>query len=119
MATTTIGDYDFPPANRQANYGDDWNIYIGWAQHLMYPCPSAYRVPPDIRLRDFLETMFRPDYMNHPDTPKLDFDQVEWTYEGKRWQPDLDKSLRDNGLEHMSYVSFRSPGLEGLHGVGN
>ncbi len=120
MPVKFIGDsYDFPAANRQENYGDDWNIYIGWAQHLSYPCPSAYRVPPDTVLREFMETMFKPDYAQHPDTARLDVDALEWTYEGRPWQPDPDKSLRENGLEHMAYVSFRSPGLAGLHGVGN
>jgi len=120
MPVKHLGEsYRFPPANREENYGGDWNIYISWAQHLMFSCPSAYRLPPDITLRDFMEQMFKPDYAQHPDTARLELEALEWTYEGRPWKPDLDKSLRDNGLEHMAYVEFRSPGLEGLHGVGN
>ena len=119
MPVKAIGDYNFPAANRVENYGGDINIYIGWDQHLMFPCPSAYRLPPSIKMRDFLEQMFRPDYVQHPDTQKLDFDKVEWIYEQKPWQPDLDKSMADNGVTHMSYIRFKAPGLAGLHGVGN
>ncbi len=119
MGVISIGPYDFPPADRAENYGGDWNIYICWEQHLLIPCPSAYRVPPDIRLRDFLEQMFRPDYSIHPECARLDFERVEWTYEDRPWRPDLDLSLRENGLAHMAYLKFRSPGLNGIDGTGN
>ena len=110
--------YDFPSENREERYGGDINFYIQWERHLMYACPSAYRAPVDMTLRDFLENMLRPDYASHPDTEKLDFDQCEWQFDQEPWQPDLDKSLKDNGVGHMAYLQFRSPGLEGLHGVG-
>ena len=72
-----------------------------------------------MKLRDFLEGMLRADYAAHPDTEKLDFDQCEWQFDQQPWQPDLDKSLKENGIGHMAYLQFRSPGLDGMHGVGN
>lgn len=119
MPVKSIGPYQFPAANREENYGGDWNIYVDWAQHLMFTCPNAYRIPPDMRLRDFLEQVMRPEVAAHPDTAQLDFARVEWTYEGKPWQPDLDLTLRENGLRHMAFLRFRSPGLDGLDGTGN
>ena len=120
MAIPHLGkSYDFPSANREECYGGDINFYIQWQRHLLYACPSAYRAPVDMNLRDFLEGLFRPDYSAHPDTAKLVFDSCEWQLDQQPWQPDFDKSLQENGIGHMSYVQFLSPGLEGMHGVGN
>ena len=120
MAMTHLGEsYDFESNNREAAYGGDINFYVQWEQHLMYACPSAYRAPVDMNFREFLENMLRPDYHQHPDTAKLDFDQCEWQFDQQPWKPDFSKSIKENGIGHMSYLQFRSPGLEGMHGVGN
>jgi phenol hydroxylase P4 protein len=120
MTVKHLGDsYDFPSANRAECYGGDINFYILWEQHLMYACPSAYRAPVDMTFRDFLEGLLRPDYAAHPDSVALDFDICVWQLDKQPWQPDLEKSFKDNGIGHMSFLQFRSPGLPGLHGVGN
>ena len=118
MATISIGEYKFPPADRVENYGGDINIYCCWEHHLLIPCPAAYRLPPDIRLIDFLEQMFRPDHNHHPDYAKIDYAALEWTLDGKPWAPRLEASLRENGVTHMSYLSFHAPGLDGINGDG-
>ena len=120
MTVKHLGDsYDFPSENREERYGGDINFYIQWEQHLMYACPSAYRAPKAMKLGDFLEQMLRPDYHQHPDTAKLDFAKLEWKHDQKPWQPDLEKSLEENGIGHMDYLQFKSPDLPGMHGVGN
>lgn len=111
-------EYDFPSANRLEGYGGDINFYIQWEQHLLIACPLAYRAPLDLCFRDFLESMLRPDYSAHPDATDLDFNNCIWKHDKQAWQPDLDKSLADNGIGHMSFIQFKSPGLEGMHGVG-
>ena len=98
MGMITIGDYDFPAADRVENYGGDINLYCCWEHHLLVPCPAAYRVAPDITLRAFLEEMFKPDHDHHPEIGQLDLATLRWTMDSKLWQPDLDKSLRDNGV---------------------
>ena len=113
------GAYDFPSSNRAECYGGDINFYVQWEKHLIVACPSAYRAPVDLVLRDFLETVLRPDYSVHPDAAKLDFERCEWRLDQQAWQPALDKSLADNGIGHMSFIQFSSPGLDGMHGVGN
>ena len=82
------------------------------------PCPAAYRLPPDISLGDFLTQMFCPDHKHHPEYSKIDYTTLVWTLDGQPWAPVLDKSLRENGVTHMSYLSFRAPGLDGLNGDG-
>lgn len=120
MAVKHLGDsYAFPSANAVEHYGGDINFYIQWQQHLLYACPSAYRAPPAMIFGEFLEQLFRPDYHAHPDTARLDFSQCVWLRDQLPWQPDLSMSLAANGIGHMSYLQFRSPGLEGMHGVGN
>lgn len=111
--------YAFPSANREEGYGGDINFYIQWERHLLYACPSAYRVPRAMKFRDFLEQLFRPDYGAHPDTARLDFECCTWQLDQQPWQPDLERTLEENGIRHMSYVQLRSPGLDGMHGVGN
>ena len=67
MPVKFIGDsYDFPCANQVENYGGDINVYVVWDHHLIYCAPNAYRLPPDMKLRDFLEQVFAPDYPQHP-----------------------------------------------------
>lgn len=120
MTVKHLGDhYDFVSENRAERYGGDINFYIQWERHLMYACPSAYRAPVDMTLRTFMEDLFKPDYAAHPDTAKLDIETLEWRLDQQPWQPDLDQSLAANGIGHMSYVQVRSPGLDGMHGVGN
>ena len=118
MATISIGEYNFPPADRVENYGGDINIYCCWEHHLLVPCPAAYRLPPDISLGNFLTQMFCPDHKHHPEYSKIDYTTLVWTLDGQPWAPVLDKSLRENGVTHMSYLSFRAPGLDGLNGDG-
>lgn len=111
--------YDFPCANQVENYGGDINVYVVWDHHLMYCAPHTYRLSPDMVFRDFLEQVFAPDYQQHPDTGKVDWDQGVWQLENEPWQPDLDKSFAGNGIAHNSFIRVTTPGLEGLHGVGN
>lgn len=120
MAVKFIGAaYDFPCANRQENYGGDMSLYMVWDRHLIYCAPNAYRVPPAMKFRDFLEQVFAPDYAQHPDVKKVDWEQGIWQLENAPWQPDLDKSLEENGIAHNSFIRVLTPGLEGMHGVGN
>ena len=120
MAVKFIGDsYDFPCANRRENYGSDINVYVVWDHHLIYCAPNAYRLPPDMKFRDFLEQVFTPDYSQHPDFGKADWEEGVWQLENQPWQPDFDKSFTENGITHHSFIRVTTPGLEGLHGVGN
>ena len=120
MAVKFVGEsYDFPCANRVENYGGDMNIYMVWDHHLIYCAPGAYRVPVDIKFREFLEQIFQPDYKQHPDVQKVNWDKAVWQMENEAWTPDLDKTLAENNIAHNSFIRVTTPGLEGMHGVGN
>ena len=53
----------------------------------------------------------------HPDFAKVDWAKAEWFKSGQPWQPDMAKSLADNGLRHKDVIRFRTPGLTGLSGT--
>ena len=118
MGMVTIGDYDFPCADRVENYGGDINIYCCWEHHLLVPAPAAYRLSPEMTLRLFIEQMFIPDHNHHPDMSHLDLGRLRWTHDSQPWDPDLEKTLTENGVTHMSYLSFYQPGLDGVKGSG-
>lgn len=119
MTVRHLGDaYEFPSANAAEHYGGDINLYIQWERHLLFACPLAYRVPPGMRFIDFLEQMLLPDYAAHPDTAALDFSRCTWQRDQQPWQPELAKSLADNGVGHMDFLQFRAPGLDGIGGTG-
>jgi phenol hydroxylase P4 protein len=120
MAVKFIGEsYDFPCANREENYGGDMNIYVLWDEHLMYLCAGTYRVPKDMKMRDFLEQVFTPERSQHPDMAKVDWDDAVWEFYDQPWTPELDKSFEENSVGHQSFLRFKTPGLAGLHGVCN
>ncbi len=120
MVVKFIGDnYDFPCANREENYGGDMNIYVLWDSHLMYQCPGSFRVPKNMKMRDFFEQIFSPDHVQHPDIEKVDWDNIVWQLSEQPWTPNIEKSFSENDVGHQSFIRFETLGLDGLHGVGN
>jgi len=119
MAVKHLGAYEFEAANRVENYGGVINLYVLWEGHLFFVCPLALPVDPGMPMRAFLSEVLAPCYQAHPDAADLDWERVDWTYEGEAWKPDLDRSLAENGLRHMSFLRFRtartgSLGIAGL-----
>jgi len=55
-------------------------------------------------------------YGYHPDFAQIDWAKAEWFKSGKPWQPDVEKSLAENGLKHKDVIRFRTPGLTGIKG---
>lgn len=120
MPVKFIGEsYDFPPANQMENYGGIMNVYVVWDHHLIYCAPNAYPMPPNVVFRDFVEQMLVPDYKQHPDVEKVNFEEGEWQLENEPWTPDFDKTMEENNIAHNSFIRVKTAGLEGMHGVGN
>lgn len=117
MSVKFIGEkYEFPAANRRENYGDDIVVYICWKHHVGFHTGApAYRISPETKLRDFLE-LVRSDYGVEPAAAKIVWEKAEWTYEGKPWKAQLDKTIAENGLSHMAFLWFRTPELPGWEG---
>ena len=58
-------------------------------------------------------------YGYHPDFARIDWRRVEWLRGGVPWEPDLDRTLEENGLGHKDVIRFRTPGLDGIGGSGS
>ena len=39
--------------------------------------------------------------------------------ENEAWTPDFELTLEENNIAHNSFIRVTTPGLEGMHGVGN
>ena len=117
MTVVAAAPYRFPVADVRENFPAPL-LYIGWDQHLMFCAPFCLPLPPDLPFDALLTQVLPGIYGAHPDFARIDWDQAQWTKAGQPWQPDLDKSLRDNGVTHMSYLSFYQPGLDGINGSG-
>lgn len=91
---------------------------LGWDQHLMYATPLCIPVPPDMPFGALIEKVLPQLYGQHPDFGKIEWGGVQWIKGGQPFTPDLAKSLKDNGVGHKDLLRLRTPGLQGLAGIG-
>ncbi|MCP3022967.1 phenol hydroxylase subunit P4 [Cupriavidus basilensis] len=119
MSVVSIGPYTFEPADREAVFHGNRLLYIGWDRHLLFCAPHCLPLPPSMRLRDVVENVLPGVYGYHPDFARIDWSRVEWLRGGEPWQPDLDRTLEENGLGHKAVIRFRTPGLDGIGGSGS
>ena len=119
MSVTSLGKYDFPPADAVENFHGNQLVYLAWDEHLMFCSPTAYPLPPEMPFRALVEQVITGTYGLHPDFAAIDWEQVEWLIDGREAHPDPDASLADNGIGHKSIVRFRTPGLNGIKGSGS
>ena len=55
----------------------------------------------------------------HTDFEKIDWDAVAWHLNGNSFEPNMDVSLIDQGIDHKSILRFATPGLNGIKGSGS
>lgn len=116
MATAAIGDYVFDPKDKVENFHGNKLLYIGWEDHLMFCAPLAFPFPETMPFKAVLEEVLPGAFGAHPDFEKIDWSAAEWFKSGSPWQPDYEKSLGENGLDHKDVIRFRTPGLAGING---
>ena len=54
----------------------------------------------------------------HPEWEQIDWSKVTWLLDGKPFQPQLDKTLQEQGIGHKSVLRFQTPELKGYKGAG-
>ena len=73
-------------------------------------------MPPSTTFRELVQGTLPGIYSAHPDFAKIDWGSAEWFLSGQAFQPDMDKTMAENGIGHKSAIRFRTPGLTGLQG---
>ena len=119
MAVAAVKEYQFAPADSVDKFHGNQLLYIGWEDHLLFCAPFAFPFPPTMRFGDILTAVLPGVYGYHPDFAQIDWSKAEWFKSSQPWQPDLDKSLAENGLKHKDVIRFRTPGLTGIKGSCN
>ncbi len=118
MPVSAIRPYRTQARDRAENFPGRQLLYVGWDRHLMFYAPLAFCLPHGTPFREVIDKCMAPVYGYHPDWARVDWTAVRWLKSGRPWQPDLDRSLADNGLAHKDVLRFQTPGLEGIGGSG-
>lgn len=119
MSVTAITpDYEKHVDYRDAlkNFHGNMLVYVHWEEHLSFCAPLAFPLPPAMPFAALVDEVIKPHYAAHPDAARTDWSKAVWMIDGQKKQPDLGKSLADNGMRHKSVVRFWTPGLNGYKG---
>jgi phenol hydroxylase P4 protein len=114
MTVTSTKHYEGVPRHPVENFGGNQINYVSWDHHLLFAAPFCLCPNPDMKLADFLEDIVNPLLAADPDAEKLDWHKVVWQKGLDSWQPDLDKTLRENGVGHKDLLRFKTPGMNSL-----
>lgn len=77
--------------------------------HLAHLIINAYCTDPAKQNSfTFLHTLGR-----HDDWAKIDFSKVVWLKSGQPFQPDMNKTLAEQGIKHKDALRLQTPGLNG------
>ncbi|MDZ7753461.1 MAG: phenol hydroxylase subunit P4 [Gammaproteobacteria bacterium] len=118
MSNTTPAGYEGTPLDKVENFHGNQLIYLDWEKHRMFCSPICVPVPPDAPFGIVCDDITPNAYGEHPDWQHIDWSEVQWTLDDEPFQPDMDKSLKDQGIHHKSVLRFYQPGLDGLEGTG-
>lgn len=116
MPVVALRPYEFAPADAHEKFHGNQLLYVGWEDHLLLCAPFCWPLPPSMPFQALLSNVFPGAFGLHPEFAAIDWSKAEWFKSGKPWQPQMDKSLAENGLKHKDVLRFRTPGLTGIKG---
>lgn len=111
-------DYTGEVMDRQANYGENILVYIGWDEHLLFCSAKTFPLPPTMTFADLKQGVLPEGFDQHPDFEHINWDEVQWVLNGETLHPSDDKTLAELGFDHKSLLRFKTPGLNGWKGTG-
>ncbi|MGB8736531.1 MAG: phenol hydroxylase subunit P4 [Rhodomicrobium sp.] len=100
----------------EKNFHGNALIYVHWEKHLSFCAALAFPLPLAMPFAAFVNEVVKPHYAAHPDASRADWSDVQWMIDGRRVNPQFDKSLAENGMHHKSLVRFWTPGFDGFRG---
>lgn len=118
MTVTANAPYAFTSHDRQEDFRGALLIYVGWNRHMMFASPYCWPLPPDMPFGALIEGPMAQAFGQHPDWAQVDWNKATWTCNGEPFRPDLGQSLAANGLPHKASLTFTTPGLDGIGGMG-
>lgn len=118
MAVRALREYKFEPLDQAANFSGARVVYAGWDGHMMFASPYAWPLPPDLPFVHFIAGPLTQAFSQHPDWARIDWTTAVWTKNGMPFAPDMERSIAENGLTHKDSLVFRTPGLNGIAGLG-
>ena len=118
MSYTTPPGYRGEPQDTVDRFHGNQLIYLDWEKHRMFCAPVCVPVPPDAPFGVLCNEITPAAYGQHPEWGQVDWSKVEWKLNGEPFEPDMEKSLKDQGVDHKSVLRFYQPGLDGLEGTG-
>ncbi|HPE62186.1 MAG: phenol hydroxylase subunit P4 [Thiothrix sp.] len=113
------GEYPVVMMDSVERFHGNQLVYINWDHHTSFCSANTYPLPPDMPFGALTAEVLPGVLGAHPDFPQIQWDKVEWMLDGEGFTPDMDKSLKDNGVGHKSLIRFRTLGLKGYRGTGN
>ena len=119
MPVTSLNGYVDNVMDDVSKFHGNQVVYVGWDEHLMFCASTAYPLPPEMPFADLIKDVLPSTYAIHPDFEKIDWDAVQWSLNNEPFTPDLEASLKDNGIKHKCSLRFVTPGLNGVKGSGS
>ena len=111
---THIGDYPVLQQDAEDKFHGKHLLYLHWENHPMFAAPFCIPVPRTLPFGAVIMEVLPELYGEHPEFEDIDWKRTLWFSSGKRFIPDVGKSLEHHGLGHKAVVTFRTPALEGM-----
>ncbi len=109
-----IGDYPHIQQDAEDKFHGKQLLYLCWENHLMFAAPFCIPVPRTLPFGAVIMEVLPELYGEHPEFEDIDWKRTQWFSSGKRFIPDVGKSLEHHGIGHKAVISFRTPALEGI-----
>ena len=109
-----LGDYPVLQQDTEDKFHGKQLLYLCWENHLMFAAPFCIPVPRTLPFGAVIMEVLPELYGEHPEFEDIDWKRTQWFNSGKRFIPDVGKSLEHHGLGHKAVISFRTPALEGI-----
>ena len=114
---THIGEYPLRQQDGEHLFHGKRLIFLSWENHLMFAAPLCVPLPPTLPFGALIRDVLPELYGEHPEFEDIDWKRTLWFNSGKRFIPDVGKSLEHHGLSHKSLIRFRTPALDGTRKV--
>lgn len=113
-----IPDYIGEVRDRVENFHGNQIVYVGWDHHLMFCAAFAFPVSPTLTFRQLRDEVMVEGFEVHPEWGSVDWETATWLLNSEPFQPQLDVSLIDQGVDHKSLLRFQTPELKGFKAAG-